>query len=168
VQVLLTGSSGWLGRFLAPRLRAAGHRAIGLDVAPGADTQVIGSVADKAVVERLFREHAIDAVIHAGALHKPDIIRVPAQFAPGDARQLKQNAAAVIARHFPDAPFLYAQRGWQLPTSIGRVYDSRRASTDLGFRCKTDFARVLDALRAGERLPFVHDPTYLSPKESRK
>jgi UDP-glucose 4-epimerase len=77
VLVLLTGSSGWLGRFLVPALRAAGHRVIGLDVAPGADTHVIGSVADKAVVECLFADHAIDAVVHAGALHKPDIVRVP-------------------------------------------------------------------------------------------
>src|SRR6516225_11973608 len=77
MRVLLTGSSGWLGRFLAPRLRAAGHVVIGLDVATGADTQVVGSVADRAMVERTFSNHGIEAVIHAGALHKPDIARYP-------------------------------------------------------------------------------------------
>jgi UDP-glucose 4-epimerase len=77
MRILLTGSSGWLGRFLAPRLRAAGHAVTGLDVAPGAETGAIGSVADRALVARLFAEHGIEAVIHAGALHKPDIVRYP-------------------------------------------------------------------------------------------
>lgn len=79
MHVLLTGSSGWLGRFLAPRLREAGHEVAGLDVAPGADTVAIGSVADRALVDRIFSEFRIDAVIHAGALHKPDIERYPKQ-----------------------------------------------------------------------------------------
>lgn len=79
MRILLTGSSGWLGRFLAPRLRVAGHAVIGLDVAPGADTQIIGSVTDRAVVDAAFAEHALDAVIHAGALHKPDIARYTRQ-----------------------------------------------------------------------------------------
>ena len=77
MRVLLTGSSGWLGRFLAPRLRAAGHVVIGLDVAPGADTNIVGSVADRAVIERAFREPRIEAVVHTAALHKPDIARYP-------------------------------------------------------------------------------------------
>lgn len=79
MRVLLTGSSGWLGRYLALRLRAVGHEVTGLDVAPGADTHVIGSVADRALVDRVFAEQGIEAVIHAGALHKPDIARYPAQ-----------------------------------------------------------------------------------------
>lgn len=74
MRVLLTGSSGWLGRTLAPRLRGQGHTVLGLDVATSPDTQIIGSVADRAVIEQAFAQ-GIDAVIHAAALHKPDIVR---------------------------------------------------------------------------------------------
>jgi UDP-glucose 4-epimerase len=79
MRVLLTGSSGWLGRFLAPRLRETGHEVTGLDVAPGPDTACLGSVADRKLIDRLFAERRIEAVIHAGALHKPDIARYPKQ-----------------------------------------------------------------------------------------
>lgn len=79
MRVLLTGSSGWLGRFLAPRLQEEGYQTVGLDVVDGCYTDVIGSVADRAVIERAFADHDIEAVIHAGALHKPDIVRYPAQ-----------------------------------------------------------------------------------------
>ncbi|MEL6875449.1 MAG: NAD(P)-dependent oxidoreductase, partial [Pseudomonadota bacterium] len=79
MRVLLTGSSGWLGRFLAPRLQDRGYQTVGLDVVDGCYTDVIGSVADRAVVDRAFADHDIDAVIHAGALHKPDIVRYPTQ-----------------------------------------------------------------------------------------
>jgi nucleoside-diphosphate-sugar epimerase len=312
MRVLLTGSSGWLGRFLAPQLRKAGHSVIGLDVVPGPATGVIGSVADRAVVERVFGDHGVEAVIHAGALHKPDIARFPAQafvdvnvsgtlnllqaavaarhdrfvftsttslmiskaiseakgaaavwldetiapleprniyglskltaegvcrlfhlehglnctvlrtgrffpeeddtdaelsgenlkanellhrrltvedaadahvaalenppagfevfvvsapppFVPTDAEALKSDAARVVAGYFPDAPALYARRGWRLPVSIGRVYDPGKAERLLGFRAVTDFAAVLQALRTGAPLPFAHDPDYVSP-----
>ena len=79
MRILLTGSSGWLGRYLAPRLRQDGHDVIGLDVAPGADTSIVGSVADAGLVDRAFAEHRIEAVVHSAALHKPDIVRYPAQ-----------------------------------------------------------------------------------------
>ncbi|MGK6356007.1 NAD-dependent epimerase/dehydratase family protein [Sphingomonas sp. DT-207] len=316
MRILLTGSSGWLGRFLAPMLRARGDTVVGLDVAPGVDTQVIGSVADRALVDRVFAEHGIEAVIHGGALHKPDIVRYPAQafvdvnvtgtlnlleaaraaghdrfvftsttslmisqtirdehadeavwldeasgpleprniygvtklaaeqlcrlawlesgmacvvlrtsrffpeeddthralsgenmkanellhrrltvedaarahvvaldraadvgfgtfivsaptpFLPEDCAELKHDAAAVIARYFPDAPKLYAAKGWELPGSIGRIYDASLAERVLGFRCETSFTAVLDALRRSETLPFAHDPHYVSPKEA--
>ena len=79
MRILLTGSSGWLGRFLAPRLRAQGHDVVGLDVAPGGDTDILGSVAERLLLERVFGDHGIEAVVHGGALHKPDIARYPAQ-----------------------------------------------------------------------------------------
>jgi UDP-glucose 4-epimerase len=313
MRVLLTGSSGWLGRFLAPMLVHAGHSVTGLDVAPGAFTDRIGSVADRPLIDRMFREYAIDAVIHSGALHKPDIARYPTQafvdtnvtgtltlleaavahkaqgmvftsttslmistairearaaeavwidetlapleprniygvtklaaehlcrlfhaehglpvlilrtarffpedddthrslegenmkaneflhrrltvedaaaahivalermaetgfgsfivsaptpFARDETAELKRDAPAVIARHFPDAPTLYAKRSWTLPHTIDRVYDSALAEHTLGFRPQTDFAAILRALRDGLPLPFEHDADYISP-----
>tara|TARA_R110000787_G_scaffold50030_8_gene119579 strand:- start:210 stop:1190 length:981 start_codon:yes stop_codon:yes gene_type:complete len=79
LKILLTGSTGWLGRHLAPLLKQSGHNTVGLDVAPGPYTHVIGSVADRPLIDRTFSDHNIEAVIHAGALHKPDIARFPRQ-----------------------------------------------------------------------------------------
>ena len=317
MNILLTGSSGWLGRYLAPLLAGDGHRIVGLDVAPGAHTNVIGSVDDRPLVARLMRDHRIDAVIHGAALHKPDIERYPTQrfvdvnisgtltlleeavaagvdrfvftsttslmisaeirqgkgdravwideslaplaprniygatklaaeslcrlvhlenklpivvlrtgrffpeeddqahrlvtagpntkanellhrrltvedaaeahrvalarapeigfgifivaartpFAREDAAELKRDAVAVITRYFPDAPDLYARHGWALPASIDRIYDAGLAERVLGFRSRTDFRALLDALRTGGELPFAHDPGYVSPQE---
>jgi UDP-glucose 4-epimerase len=315
MRILLTGSTGWLGRYLAPKLRALGHTITGFDIAPGPDTQVVGTVADAALVDRVFAESRIETVIHAGALHKPDIVRFSAQSfidtnvtgtlnllqaavrhrhdrfvmtsttslmitkaireeagseavwldertgpleprniygttklaaeglcrihhhdhglncivlrtgrffpedddtldglsgwnlkanellhrrltvedaaeahvsamgkAPGigfgvfvvsapspfhrnDAVALKADAAAVIEHYFPDAPRLYANRGWHLPQRISRVYDASLVERQLGFRCSVDFGSVLEALRDNRDPPFAHDPGYISPSK---
>ena len=73
MRILLTGSSGWLGQTLAPRLERDGHIVIGLDPVPSPTTQVIGSIADRETVRRAMRAHGIEAVIHSGALHKPHV-----------------------------------------------------------------------------------------------
>lgn len=304
MRVLLTGSSGRLGRALAPRLAAGGHRVTGLDVVPGPDTAALGSVADRRLVDRVFGDHGIEAVIHAGGLHQPDMARLPASafvdtnvsgtlnlieaaaraghdrflftsttslmisaaihdgagrtaawidedlaplaprniygvtklaaeqlcrlahldhgmgvvvlrtgrffaenatiegigpenrmanellhrrltvedaaeahrvalerapvpgldtlilaaptpFVRADCAALMEDAGAVIARRFPHALALYAARGWTLPRRIDRVYSAARAEAVLGFRCRTDFAAVLDALAGGGPLPFA-------------
>jgi nucleoside-diphosphate-sugar epimerase len=321
MRILLTGSSGWLGRFLAPRLRCHGHEVIGLDIAPAPNTDYIGSVADGALIGRVFAESGIEAVIHSGALHKPDIDRYPAQcfidanvtgtlhlleaataansrcfiftsttslmisaevhagqaggaaraawltedfgpleprniygvtklaaehlcrlhhhyhglpililrtarffpeeddmahaiaqdgpntkaneflnrrltvedaadahvaalsraadlgfdtfilsapppFAEQDCEELIRDAASVIGRYFPHAAELYERVGWSLPSHIDRVYVPARAEQLLGFRCRTDFRAILDALARNLELPFAHDPSYVSPKET--
>lgn len=302
MRILLTGSSGWLGRTLAPRLGRDGHGVVGLDVVPGPHTSVVGSVADRTLVERVMAAQAIEAVIHSGALHKPDIARRPAAdfvavnvqgtlnlleaavaagvgrfvltsttslmisdairsgrrggadraawitedlapleprnvygvtklaaehlcrnarrdhglpvivlrtarffpeeddmaheieqsaentkaneflfrrltvedaaeahvaalrrapdlgfdlfivaaptpFRPADCEELIADAPSVVARCFPEYPAIYARRGWTMFRSIDRVYSARRLEDRLGFRCRTGFAEILDALR---------------------
>ncbi|TPI64788.1 NAD(P)-dependent oxidoreductase [Mesorhizobium sp. B3-1-3] len=73
MRILLTGSSGWLGSALKPRLEALGHHVVGLDPVPSARTQVVGSIADRDLVLKTVRENSIEAIIHSGALHKPNI-----------------------------------------------------------------------------------------------
>jgi UDP-glucose 4-epimerase len=75
MRILLTGSSGWLGQALVPRLRSLGHAVVGLDPAASSHTQIVGSIADRDLVRRAIRDNGIKAIIHSGALHKPDIER---------------------------------------------------------------------------------------------
>lgn len=73
MRILMTGSSGWLGRTLIPRLRRARHEVIGIDPIPSPMTRVVGSAADRELIRTTVHDFEIDAVIHAGALHKPNI-----------------------------------------------------------------------------------------------
>jgi UDP-glucose 4-epimerase len=73
MRILVTGSSGWLGRRLVPRLERDGHAVLGLDPLPAATTRVVGSVADADTVRRAVRDHGTQAIVHAGALHKPNL-----------------------------------------------------------------------------------------------
>lgn len=77
MRVLLTGAAGWLGRHLAPRLRADGHTVVGLDVQDSPETDIVGSIAERALVRTAIRDNGVDAVAHCGALHKPDVAARP-------------------------------------------------------------------------------------------
>ena len=321
MNILVTGSSGWLGQTLVPRLKRAGHTVIGLDPVAGPHTGIVGTVADRDTVRKAIRQHRIQGIVHAGALHKPHVathdpsafiatnvqgtlnllqeatapgstvdrfvftsttslmiseavragraggasrafwideefgpleprniygasklaaeqlcrlhgrdrglpliilrtgrffpeeddthrdrtgpntkaneflnrrltvedaaeahlaalakapeigfgtyvVAAPSPFVRADAEALVEDAPAVIGRYFPEAAALYARAGWTLPRHIDRVYDSGLAESELGFRCRTGFAEVLAALASGGQLPFAHDPSYVSPKES--
>jgi nucleoside-diphosphate-sugar epimerase len=127
--------------------------------------------ANEFLNRRLTVEDAADA--HVVALDRAPalgcetfILSAPPPFDPGEAEELIRDAPAVIARHFPAAAGLYAQAGWTLPAHIDRVYDPSKAERLLGFRCRTDFGRILEALGRNEQLPFAHDPSYVSPKET--
>ena len=126
--------------------------------------------ANEFLHRRLTVEDAADA--HVAALERAPalgcetfILSAPTPFVEDDKGTLIRDACAVIERHFPGAGALYAGRGWRLPTQIDRVYVSEKAERLLRFRCRTDFAAILDALARGEEMPFSHDADYVSPKE---
>src|SRR5260221_9487977 len=73
MRILVTGSSGWLGQTLVPRLRLVGHEVVGLDPVPSATTQIVGSIVDRGLVRSAIRDFRVGAIIHAGALHKPNV-----------------------------------------------------------------------------------------------
>ena len=69
--ILITGSAGHLGEALMRVLRASGADPIGLDLKPSAFTTAVGSIVDRAFVQRCLE--GVDAVIHAATLHKPHV-----------------------------------------------------------------------------------------------
>ena len=71
MRILVTGSSGHLGEGLMRVLRADGANAVGLDILPGASTDTVGSIVDRALVRRSLE--GIDAVLHTATLHKPHV-----------------------------------------------------------------------------------------------
>jgi UDP-glucose 4-epimerase len=71
MKILVTGSSGHLGEALMRVLRDDGADVVGLDVLAGDFTDLVGSIADRAVVRRAL--DGVDAVLHAATLHKPHV-----------------------------------------------------------------------------------------------
>jgi UDP-glucose 4-epimerase len=67
MRVLVTGSSGHLGE----ALRRVLPDSLGLDILPSPYTDIVGSVADRAVVRRAVA--GVDAIVHAATLHKPHV-----------------------------------------------------------------------------------------------
>jgi nucleoside-diphosphate-sugar epimerase len=71
MKILITGSSGHLGEALMRTLASGPHEAIGVDIAPSSFTNVVGSIADRAIVDRCMK--GVDAVLHTATLHKPHV-----------------------------------------------------------------------------------------------
>lgn len=71
MRILVTGSAGHLGEALMRTLRAQGRDVIGVDLLASPFTDVVGSIADRTVVEHCMR--GVTQVLHAATLHKPHV-----------------------------------------------------------------------------------------------
>ncbi len=133
MRILVTGSSGHLGE----ALRRVLPDSLGLDILPSPYTDIVGSVADRAVERRAVE--GVDAIVNAATLHTRTALV-----------QLRDDAPGVVRRHFPAFDDIYAARGWRMFGGIERVYVNERARTDLGWRPTYDFGFALERLAAGE------------------
>ena len=71
MKILVTGSAGHLGEALMRTLRARQVEVVGVDIVDSPFTDVCGSIAERAIVERVMR--GVTAVLHAATLHKPHV-----------------------------------------------------------------------------------------------
>ena len=77
------------------------------------------------------------------------VISSATPFLPEDAPELFTDAPTVLARRAPALVAAFAARGWPLPPSIDRVYDPRRAMSELGWQPRFGFEEVLAELDRG-------------------
>jgi UDP-glucose 4-epimerase len=71
MKVLVTGSAGHLGDALVRTFRQSGRAVLGVDRLASDTTDAVGSIADRAFVQRCMR--GVDAVLHTATLHKPHV-----------------------------------------------------------------------------------------------
>ncbi|WP_415403619.1 NAD-dependent epimerase/dehydratase family protein [Tateyamaria sp. SN3-11] len=91
----------------------------------------------------------VRALKQDGAACDVFIISARTPFHKSDAEALWSDAASVVHLRAPDVAKAYAQRGWDLPQRIDRVYDSARAQAELGWQAEYGAHAVLDQLDAG-------------------
>lgn len=75
MRVVVTGSSGRVGRAIVARLRADGHAVVGLDRAPASTTDVVADLGDGGALRRALA--GTQTVVHAAALHAPHVGVLP-------------------------------------------------------------------------------------------
>lgn len=70
MRVLVTGSSGRIGRAIHARLRTE-HEVIGLDRSPSPTAELVGDIGDVTLMRHAVR--GVDAMVHTAALHAPHV-----------------------------------------------------------------------------------------------
>jgi UDP-glucose 4-epimerase len=109
--------------------------------------------------EFLYRRVDVADVVsaHRLALDKADligfgryIVSATTPFTREDLQQLGIEPAAVVRRRVPEYEDVYRRLGWSMFPRIDRVYVNERARTDLDWKPRYDFARVVESLRRGE------------------
>ncbi len=115
------------------------------------------SEANAKANEFLYRRVDIEdaATAHVAALTRGSgfaryIVSAPTPFAPADAAALRRDPHGVVTRIYPDYERIYAAAGWSMHDEFDRVYVSRRAVDELGWRPRWNFAAILRQVEEGQ------------------
>jgi UDP-glucose 4-epimerase len=108
--------------------------------------------------ELLFRRVDLEDVVEAHLLAADKaqsigfgrfIVSATTPFLPGDAQELRRDAAAVVQKYVPQYREAYERLGWRMFPTLDRVYVNAKARDALGWKPKRDFAYVVECLRKG-------------------
>jgi UDP-glucose 4-epimerase len=77
------------------------------------------------------------------------ILSATTPFRLDDIFELRNDAARVVQRYYPEFRSVYERLGWTMFPSIDRVYVNTRARRALNWEPRYDFRRILDSLLAG-------------------
>ena len=108
--------------------------------------------------ELLFRRADIHDMVtaHVAALKKaPEfgfgrfIVSATSPFDRDDVATLAVDTPSVVATYAPEYERVYAERGWQMFESIGRIYDNQAAREALDWQPEFSFKRAISDLLAG-------------------
>jgi UDP-glucose 4-epimerase len=109
--------------------------------------------------EFLYRRVELEDVVsaHLRALERAQaigfgryIVSATTPFTRDDLQELRTDAAVVVRRRVPRYEDVYARRRWSMFPGIDRVYVNERATSELGWRPRYDFAHMIELVRAGE------------------
>jgi nucleoside-diphosphate-sugar epimerase len=119
--------------------------------------------ADQMAAYRLHRgvdvRDVADAHVCALSNEGPDFQRFNVSgatpFLPSDTARLAADAAGLIAEREPELATIFRRRGWELPSTIDRVYSPEAAKNSLGWTSVHGAYEVIEQLdrRSIEVLP---------------
>jgi UDP-glucose 4-epimerase len=92
--------------------------------------------------------HAL-ALENGGAAVQTYIVSGATPFLREDTEELFANAHGVLQRCAPELVRVFRERGWALPTTIDRGYDSAKAQHELGWKPRYGYSEVVSMLDQG-------------------
>ena len=104
-------------------------------------------------IEDVARAHLLAVEKASSVGFAKYIISATTPFSRDDVSGLRSDAALVVKRRIPEFEPVYARLGWKMFPTIDRVYDNKRARTELGWHPRHDFRAILERLGANEK-PF--------------
>lgn len=132
--VLVTGGAGYIGSHTVLALSDRGEDVVVLDnlstgfasVVPDDVTLVEGDVGDRAVLDRVFSENAIDAVVHfAGSIVVPDSVTDPLGYYSNNTVKSRELMAAAVAHGVPRFIFSSTAAVYGTPKIVPVTEDSQ-------------------------------------------
>ncbi|MDO9416282.1 UDP-glucose 4-epimerase GalE [Pararhizobium sp.] len=137
--VLVTGGAGYIGSHMVWALLDAGEDVVVLDrlstgfrwaIAPEARFY-LGDVGDSAVLERIFSDNRIDAIIHfAGSIIVPQSIADPLSYYKNNTANTRTVMEAAVAAGVPHFVFSSTAAVYGTPDGEGLVKETDRLSPE--------------------------------------